>query len=126
MRERHCRRPRLPPRSCTEQAPSRAQEHPGSVLRRRNDPIASLCHGMRCPPVHPLFASWPWLPHTGCSLETIDMTVHERNYESTDSRFTYTAPASAKLDSAAERADSTRARVRTLWQVLRSSSPLEE
>src|SRR5207247_5601013 len=27
-RERHCRRPRLPPRSCTDQAPSRDQGQP--------------------------------------------------------------------------------------------------
>jgi hypothetical protein len=30
---------------------------------------------MRCPPDHPLFASWPWLLHTEYSLEAIDMTV---------------------------------------------------
>jgi hypothetical protein len=30
---------------------------------------------VRCPPVHPIFASWPWLLHTGCSLKAIDMTV---------------------------------------------------
>jgi hypothetical protein len=65
MQGRHCRRPR----SCTNQAPSRDQGHPGGAHGRRNDPIASPCHGMRGPPVHPLFASWPWLLHTGCSLE---------------------------------------------------------
>src|SRR5713101_9160176 len=36
---------------------------------------------MRGPPVYPIFASWPWLLHTGCSLEALDMTVHERNHE---------------------------------------------
>jgi hypothetical protein len=35
---------------------------------------------MHCPPIHPIFASWPWLLHTGCSLEAIDMTVRKRNY----------------------------------------------
>src|SRR5207244_6591730 len=49
---------------------------PGGAHGRRNDPIASPCHGMRCPPGHPLFASWPWLLHTECSLEAIDMPVH--------------------------------------------------
>src|SRR5712691_5062440 len=87
LRERHCRRPRLPPRRCTDQAPSRDQGHPGGAHRRRNDPIASQFHGMRCPPVSPLFASWPWLLHTGCSLEALDMTVHERNHESGYSRY---------------------------------------
>jgi hypothetical protein len=48
---------------------------PGGAHGRRNDPIASPCHGMRCPPDHPLFASWPWLLHTEYSLEAIDMTV---------------------------------------------------
>src|SRR4030095_5612238 len=86
-RERHCRRPRLPPRRCTEQAPSRDLGHPGGAHGRRNDPIASPCHGMRCPPVSPLFASWPWLLHTGCSLEALDMTVHERNHERGYSRY---------------------------------------
>ena len=32
--------------------------------RERNDPIASPFHGIRCPPVHPIFvSSWQWLPH---------------------------------------------------------------
>src|SRR6266446_6815973 len=43
--------------------------------REVNGPIASPFHGMRCPLASPIFASWPWLLHTGCSLETIDMTV---------------------------------------------------
>src|SRR6266571_8620795 len=81
MRERHCRRPGLTPRSCTDQAPSRDQGQLGGAHGRRNDPIASPFHGMRCPPASPLFASWPWLLHTGCSLEAIDMTIHERNHE---------------------------------------------
>src|SRR6266702_3013233 len=64
IRERHCRRPRLPPRSCTDQAPYRDQGQPGGAHGRRND----------------LFASWQWLLHTGCLLEAIDMPVHERNH----------------------------------------------
>jgi hypothetical protein len=87
LRERHCRRPRLPPRRGTDQAPSRDPGHPGGAHGRRNVPIASPCHGMRCPPVSPLFASWPWLLHTGCSLEALDMTVHERNHERGYSRY---------------------------------------
>ena len=79
LRERHYRRPRLPPRRCTDQAPSRDQRQPGVTHGRSNAPIASQCFVRRCPRVHPLFASWPWLLHTGCSLEAIDMTVHERN-----------------------------------------------
>jgi hypothetical protein len=75
-----------PSRSCTDQVPSRDQGHPGGAHGRSNDSIASPCHGMRCPPVHPLFASWAWLLHTRCSLEAIDMTVHERNHERGDSR----------------------------------------
>ena len=88
LRERHCRRPRLPPRHDTAQAPSRAQGHPGGAHGRRNDPIASPCHGMRCPPVCPLVASWPWLLHAGCPLETMDMTVYERNHERGARRYT--------------------------------------
>jgi probable HAF family extracellular repeat protein len=76
MRERHCRRPRLPPRCCTDQAPYRAQGQPGGAHGGSNDPIASPFHGMRCPPASPIFASWQWLLNTGCSLEAIDMTVH--------------------------------------------------
>ena len=76
MRERHCRCPRLTPRRCTDQAPYRALGHPGGAHGRRNDPIASQCHVLRCPPVYPIFASWQWLLHTGCSLEALDMTVH--------------------------------------------------
>ena len=75
-RECHRRRPRLPPRRGTAQAPSRDQGAPGGAHGRSNDPITSPFHGMRCPPVCPLFASWPWLLHAGCSLETIDMTVY--------------------------------------------------
>ena len=71
MQERHCRRPRLPPRCGTAQAPSRDQGQPGGAHGRRNDPIASPFPVMRCPLVSPLFASWPWLLHTGCSLEAI-------------------------------------------------------
>src|SRR5215467_14904712 len=82
----HCRRPRLPPRRGTAEAPSREQGHPGGAHGRSNSLIASPCHGRRCPPVSLLFASWPWLLHTGCSLQTIDMPVHERNYERRYSR----------------------------------------
>jgi len=57
MQERHCRRPRLTPKSCTAQAPSCDQGQLGGAHGRRNDPIASPFHGMRCPPVYPLFAS---------------------------------------------------------------------
>ena len=64
---------------CTDQAPARDQGHPGGAHGRSNDSIASPFHGMRCPPVSPLFASWAWLLHTRCSLEAIDMTVYERN-----------------------------------------------
>ena len=81
LRERHRRRPRRPSRRCTDPAPSCDQGQAGGAHARRNDPIAAPCRGMRCSPVSPLFASWPWLPHIGCSLETIDMTVHERNRE---------------------------------------------
>src|SRR5262249_12643906 len=72
MREHHCRRPRLPPRRCTALPPHRNQGHPG---RRTRDPITSLFVVMRCPPDSPLFASWSWSLHTGCSLETIDMRI---------------------------------------------------
>ena len=75
MRECPCRRPRLPPRRGTAEAPSREQGHPGGAHGRRHDPSASPCHGRRCPPVSLLFASGPWLLHTGCSLQPIDMTV---------------------------------------------------
>ena len=51
MRECHCRRPRLPPRRGTAEAPSREQGHPGGAHGRRHDPSASPCHGKRCPPV---------------------------------------------------------------------------
>ncbi len=65
LQEPPCRRPRLPPRRCTDQAPSRAPRQPGGAHGRRNAPIASPFHGMRCLLVSPLFASWPWLLHTG-------------------------------------------------------------
>src|SRR5262249_24413811 len=63
------------PRRGTDQAPSHDQRHPGGAHGRRNALIASPCHGMRYPPVQPLFASWLRLLHTGCSLEAIDMIV---------------------------------------------------
>ena len=71
MQERYCRRPWLPSMRCTAQAPYPEQGHPGGAHGRRNDPIASPCHGIRCPPASPLFASWQWFPHTGCSLERV-------------------------------------------------------
>jgi hypothetical protein len=43
--------------------PPRAQGQPGGAPERNNNPIASLFHGMRCPPASPLFASWPWPRH---------------------------------------------------------------
>jgi hypothetical protein len=69
-----------PPRRCTDQAPSRAQGHPGGAHGRRNNAIASPCHVRRCPPISPLFAFWESLLHTQCSLEALDRTVHERNH----------------------------------------------
>jgi len=57
VRERPCRRPRLAPRRYTDQAPSRDQGHPGGAHGRRNAPIASPFHVMRCPPVSPIK---PW------------------------------------------------------------------
>src|SRR5205807_571307 len=48
----------------TDPAPSRDEGHPGGAHGRRNDPIASPCLVMRCPPVSPLCASWQWLLHT--------------------------------------------------------------
>src|SRR6516165_1713113 len=48
---------------------------PGGAHGRRHELIASPCHGRRGPPGHPLVASWPWLLHTACSLEAIDMKV---------------------------------------------------
>jgi hypothetical protein len=38
MPERHCRRPRLTPRSCTAQAPHREQGHPGGRIREAKRP----------------------------------------------------------------------------------------
>src|SRR5882672_99101 len=63
MRERHCRRPRLPPRSGIDQAPSREQGQPGGAHGRSNDPIASPCLVRRCPLVSRIFAAsqWPYL-----------------------------------------------------------------
>jgi hypothetical protein len=46
------------------------------TTRWRTDPIASQFHAMRCLPVSPIFASWPWLLYTGGSLEALDITVH--------------------------------------------------
>ena len=39
MRERHCSRPRLPPRRGTAQAPSRAQGHPGGAHGKETTPL---------------------------------------------------------------------------------------
>ncbi len=55
------------------------RDHPVVAHGRRNDASAAQFLVMRCPPGCPLFASWPWLRHTGGSLEVIDRTVHERN-----------------------------------------------
>src|SRR5262249_34963613 len=78
--ERACAMSTTPPSAaraarCTAQAPARDHGHPGGAHEKRHDPIDSPCYGMRGPPVPPLFASWPWLLHTGCSLEALDMTV---------------------------------------------------
>ena len=78
MRERHCRRPR----SCTDQAPYRDQGHPGGAHGRRNNPIASPCHGMRCPPVYPLSPPGNglstldarWKPFNWLRVLSIDLT----------------------------------------------------
>ena len=48
-----------------------SRDTPGAAHGRRNDPIASQCHVLRCPLV-----SWQWFSHAGCSLEALDMTVH--------------------------------------------------
>src|SRR5919201_5107599 len=67
------------PEDCTDQAPYRDQRQPGGAHVRRNDPIASQGLVRRGPPVYPIFASCQRLLHTGCSLEALDRTVHERN-----------------------------------------------
>ena len=41
--------------------------------------MASQFLVIRYSPASPLFASWLWPRHTGCSSEVIDMTVHWRN-----------------------------------------------
>src|SRR5215471_2834063 len=79
LRSCHGRRPRRPPRRCTAQAPARDPGHRGGAHGSRNAPITSQSHRMYCPPASPLFASSPWLLHTGCSLEPMDITLHERN-----------------------------------------------
>src|SRR5262245_55263066 len=75
------------PGSCTAQAPARDLGHPGGAPGRRHDPLASPCRVMGGPFVSPLFASWAWLLHTGCSWEAVDMTGHERHHERGDSRY---------------------------------------
>src|SRR5712692_5916301 len=50
------------------------RDNPVVAHGRRNDPIASQFLVMRCPPNYPIFASWQWPLHPGCSLEAIDMT----------------------------------------------------
>jgi len=67
LRERHCRRPRLPPRCGTAQAPHRKQGHPGGRTREEQRPHRCTCLVMRGPPASPLFASWPW-PRHHCML----------------------------------------------------------
>jgi hypothetical protein len=86
VRERHCKSPRLTPEALHRSGTLSRSGHPGGAYGRSNDPSASPFHGMRCPPVPPLFASWPWLLHTECSLEALDMTVYERNHERGDSK----------------------------------------
>ena len=56
------------PRGVAPLRPSRARrDNPVARPGGSNNPIASPCHGMRCPPVCPLFAAGPWLLHVGCS-----------------------------------------------------------
>jgi len=57
LRERHCRRSRLPPRSCTEQAPHREQGHPGDRTREEQRPKCFTFLVWRCPPADSIFAS---------------------------------------------------------------------
>src|SRR5215831_21075930 len=73
--------------ACTSQPAPGAQGHPGGRTREEQRPQRCTCFVIRGPPISPLFASWEWLLHTRCSLEALDMTVHERNHERGDSRF---------------------------------------
>jgi hypothetical protein len=57
VQEHHCRRPRLPPEAWHRSGTLSHQGYPGGAHGRRNDSIASQFHGMRCPPVSPIFAS---------------------------------------------------------------------
>jgi hypothetical protein len=76
MREGHGGCPRLPPRSCTDAAPHREQEHPVAVHGRRNDSIASK--SVRCDVRPPILFSPPGhgLVAMGYSTEAIDMTIY--------------------------------------------------
>jgi hypothetical protein len=47
----YCRRPRLPPRRGTEQAPSRAQGHPGGDTREAQRRHRCTCLGRRARPL---------------------------------------------------------------------------
>src|SRR5262245_7249093 len=60
-----------------------------TTLEHKTPESNKSVRGMRCPPASPLFASSPWLLHPGCSLETIDMTGHERHHERGYSRSTH-------------------------------------
>jgi small subunit ribosomal protein S21 len=57
LRERPCRRPRLPARRGTAQAPHGGQGHPGGCIRKEQRPHRYRCLMMRGPPADPLFAS---------------------------------------------------------------------
>ena len=63
LRERHCRCPRLPPRSCTDQAPHREQGHPGGYTPEEKRLHRFTFLVMRGAPTYPIFASWPWPRH---------------------------------------------------------------
>jgi len=63
MRERHCRRLQLTPRSGTAQVPLREQGYPGGRTREEKQSKRFTFLVMRCPTASPLFASWPWPRH---------------------------------------------------------------
>src|SRR4029453_730245 len=63
------------------------RDNPVVTHLRRHDTIPSEFLVMRGPHGDHLFASSLWPRHTGCSLEAIDMTVHERNRRGAYSRY---------------------------------------
>ncbi len=64
MQERHGGRPRLTPRSCTDQAPHCERGHIGGRIREEKRPKLFKFLAMRGPLAAPLFASWRWPRHT--------------------------------------------------------------